>query len=352
MSDRRSFLAGMLAAGLVPRTTWADVGAPAFLSAGKRPDQSFVLCGLSAAGDITFELPLPARGHAAAVHPELAKAVAFARRPGRFAIVLDCLTGTEESRLMPPEGRHFYGHGTFSEDGDLLFTTENDFDAGRGMIGVWDARNAYQRVAEFASGGIGPHDLKLLPGGQSLVVANGGIETHPDTGRTKLNIPTMRPNLSYLGLDGREIARLELPREHRLNSIRHLAVAHTGAVAFAMQWQGDLYEDQPLLGTYQHKTGHLRLAEAASVRRMHGYLGSVAITADGVKVATTSPRSGRLQIFKDGLLHDERIESDVCGVVAIKGGFITTAGTGRVNSTLGLEKHHAMAWDNHLIALA
>ena len=55
MGDRRSFIAGMLAAGLIPKPTWADVGSPAFLSAGKKPDGSFVLCGLCAIGQITFE---------------------------------------------------------------------------------------------------------------------------------------------------------------------------------------------------------------------------------------------------------------------------------------------------------
>lgn len=351
MRGRRSFLAGMLAASLAPRSTWADAGAPSFVAAGKRPDGSYVLCGLTPHGDITFELPLPARGHAAAVHPTFAQAVAFARRPGTFAIVLDCVNGTKEARLTPPEGRHFYGHGAFSEDGALLFTTENDYGAARGMIGVWDARRGYLRLGDFPSGGIGPHDMKLMPDGQTLVVANGGIETHPETGRTKLNIPTMRPNLSYLQLDGVKVAELELPREHRKNSIRHLAVAKTGTVAFAMQWQGDLYEDLPLLGTHNQSTGDMRLAEAASVRRMNGYLGSVAMSRRGHKMATTSPRSGRLLVFENGQLRNEYTRVDVCGVAALDDGFISTAGTGHIELQSGAGPQHAIAWDNHLVAL-
>lgn len=351
MTDRRSFLAGMLAAGLVPRTTWADVGAPMFLSAGRRPDGGYVLCGLNAVGDVTFEISLPARGHAAAAHPSLAQAVAFARRPGTFAIVLDCLTGVEEARLTPPAGRHFYGHGTYSADGDLLFTTENDFEAARGIIGVWDVKTGYRRIGEFPSGGVGPHDIKLMPDGETLVVANGGIETHPDTGRTKLNLPTMRPNLTYLQFDGREVSRFELPSEHRLNSIRHLAVAQTGAVAFAMQWEGDLYEDLPLLGVHHVGTGDVQLAPEASVRRMNGYLGSVAMATDGIRVATTSPRKGRLQVFSRGRLQYQQSSADVCGVAALEDGFLTTAGTGHVTSTKGLDRRHACAWDNHLVAL-
>ena len=128
MASRRSFIAGMLAAGLVPKPTWAEAGNPAFLSAAMKPDGSHVLCGLSEYGAITFEIALPDRGHAAAAHPTLPEAVAFARRPGTYAIVLDCRNGQTKARLDAPAGRHFYGHGTFSENGDLLFTTENDFD--------------------------------------------------------------------------------------------------------------------------------------------------------------------------------------------------------------------------------
>ena len=203
MPNRRSFIAGMLAAGLAPKPTWADAGSPAFLSAGLKPDGTFVLCGMNTEGQITFELPLPARGHAAAAHPTLAEAVAFARRPGTYAIVLDCVSGREKAHLAAPPRRHSYEHEAFSVDGELLFTTENDFDAGRGVVGIWDARSRYSRIGEFSSGGIGPHDIKMMPDGETLVVANGGIATHPETGQTKLDLPSMRTNLPTEKLQSR-----------------------------------------------------------------------------------------------------------------------------------------------------
>ncbi|NRB02453.1 MAG: DUF1513 domain-containing protein [Rhodobacteraceae bacterium] len=351
MPNRRAFLAGLLATGLAPRRTWAEAGNPAFLSAAKTPDGDYCLCGLTRTGKIAFQRPLPARGHAAAAHPHLAQAVAFARRPGTFAIVLDCVTGTEMTRLTAPQGRHFYGHGTFSADGDLLFTTENAYDSARGMIGVWDVRAGYTRVAEFSSGGIGPHDIKLMPDGDSLVVANGGIETHPETGRTKLNLPTMRANLTYLALAGHIREQIALPPEHQKNSIRHLSVARNGAVGFAMQWQGDLTNDLPLLGLHHRDTGTLHLAHEAHVRQMNGYLGSVALSGDGRTLATTSPRRGRMQVFRDMTLIDERALPDVCGVAATADGFVVTTGTGLVRNTSGHDQQHALAWDNHLIPL-
>ncbi|MEM9433055.1 MAG: DUF1513 domain-containing protein [Pseudomonadota bacterium] len=351
MPNRRSFIAGMLAAGLVPKPTWADVGSPAFLSAGMKQDGAYVLCGLSAEGQITFELKLPARGHAAAGHPKVAQAVAFARRPGTYAIVLDCVSGRQIARLSAPPGRHFYGHGVFSADGDLLFTTENEFEAARGRIGVWNAQNDYERIGEFSSGGIGPHDIKLMPDERSLVVANGGIETHPETGRTKLNLPTMQSNLSYVSLDGELLEQLRLDRDQQKNSIRHLAVSGQGAVAFAMQWQGDLAADLPLLGLHQARSGHLELAEQASVRRLNGYLGSVAVAKDGLHVAATSPRAGVVQNFAGVALVGETSLTDVCGVAATNAGFIVTSGQGLVRHLSGQTKSHNIAWDNHLIAI-
>lgn len=351
MTNRRAFIAGILAAGLIPKPTWAEAGNPAFLSAGKKPDGGYVLCGLNSEGLITFERPLPVRGHAAAAHPTLAEAVAFARRPGTYAIVLDCVTGRQKTRLEAPLGRHFYGHGTYAANGELLFTTENDIDTAMGVVGVWDARNEYTRIGEFSSGGIGPHDIKLMPDGKVLVIANGGIETHPETGRLKLNIPMMRSNLSYLDLNGQVLSQFELDAEHQKNSIRHLAVSLDGTVAFAMQWQGDLNENLPLLGIHSQISNETRLISDASILRMSGYLGSVAVTGDGRRIMVTSPRAGLLQQFVDTELDSEVQLRDVCGVAASNTGFMVTTGTGLAQPALGESIRHPVAWDNHLVPI-
>ncbi|THH37452.1 DUF1513 domain-containing protein [Aliishimia ponticola] len=349
MQGRRSFLTGLLAAGLCPRPTWADAGGPAFLSAARRPDGGYVLCGLAHDGQIIFELPLPSRGHAAAAHPIRAEAVAFARRPGNFAIVIDCANGAQIVRLDAPEGRHFYGHGVFAEGGDILLTTENDFDAARGVVGVWDVRAGYKRIGEFESHGIGPHDIKLLPDGRTLVVANGGIETHPETGRTKLNIPTMRPNLTYLSLDGQALAQVELDAALHKNSIRHLAVAGDGRVGFAMQWEGDVSEAPPLLGLHKlSEGGPAQLCGADTARAMHGYLGSIAM--NGGTLAVTSPRGGLVQEFSTQTLEMQRTQAitDVCGIAPEAKGFVVTSGTGLVLGP-GQPVQHSRQWDNHLV---
>ncbi|CUH98023.1 DUF1513 domain-containing protein [Leisingera aquaemixtae] len=358
MTTRRGFLAGLMASTLTSQASWASAGSPAFLSAGKDASGAFLLAGLSDTGGILFRHPLPGRGHAAAAHPVRPEAVAFARRPDRFADVIDCRSGAATARLEPPAGHHFYGHGTFSPDGSRLFTTENDYENARGVIGVWDATGGYRRITAFSSGGIGPHDMALRRDAPGLVVANGGIETHPDSGRAKLNLPDMRPNLSYLSLEGELQAQMELAQELRLNSIRHLAVRADGTVGFAMQWQGDPGEQLPAAGLHRPGTAPRLMAEDdARVLNLKGYGGSVAFSADGSRIGVTSPRGGVLQVMdtvSGALLREFRMH-DVCGLAASAGGFTASTGNGQFFAVSDAGQHPLhradLAWDNHLIPL-
>lgn len=363
-NSRRRFLraaAAITASGALPALSWADAGAPAYLAAGRKASGDFALAGLSAGGDVRFELPLPGRGHAAAAHPRRPLAVAFARRPGVFAAVIDCALGVEVARFEAPAGRHFYGHGAFDPAGRLLYTCENAFDSGAGVVGVWDASDGFRRLGEFASGGVGPHELLYDRGAGRLVVANGGVRTHPDSGRAKLNIPDMRPNLAYLDPASGEVLQIvEPPQALRLNSIRHLALRSDGLAAAALQWQGDLREAPPLLATHRFGEPALRLltAERREQLRLRGYGGSVAFSGDGGHVAITSPRGGRLHLFEaeSGALRSVCAIADVCGVAPLGDGLLATDGGGGVSriEAGGAPSplvRAAMAWDNHLIAL-
>ena len=346
---RRAFLAGMMAATL-PRATWADVGAPAFLAAAKS-GETYELHGLSATGNSLFAVALPARGHAAAAHPTRAEAVAFARRPGTYALVLNCLTGAQTHRLTPPDTNQFNGHGAYSADGALLMTSEVIANGSAGRIGLWDTTN-YRRIGEWDSGGIGPHDIKRLPDGR-IIVANGGIQTDPGD-RTKLNLDSMQPNLTLLSPSGQIIDQALLPANLWPNSIRHLALIGD-TIAFAMQWEGDPAEDVPLLGLWQPgQPPRLCPQDPIDALTMKGYAGSIA-SADGLLALTSAP-GGALALFDTGgtplALHRR---PDLSGVAAGPAGLIATDGTGTVwaVSRDGLRPlaRHALAWDNHLIAL-
>lgn len=356
MTTRRSFIANVLAAAAVPRIGWAAVGNPAYLAAAREPDGRFALSGLSEDGIETFRVPLPSRGHAGAGHPIRAEAVAFARRPGTYALVIDCAIGTVRAQLTPPEGRQFNGHGVFAESGAILFTVEQDRESSAGVIGIWDVESGYVQTGEISSHGIGPHDLRLMPDGQTLVVANGGIATDP-TDRTKLNLDTMQPNLSYLDFDGVLLEKVELAPGLRQNSIRHLATRADGLVGFAMQWEGETGAAPPLLGLHRRSDEPILVAAPfADELAMEGYSGSIAFNGNGEDIAITSPRNGRLHRFSTtGAFLGPLSRSDICGLAPHQNGFIASDGLGGLIAvTEGLPRplsRNNVAWDNHIVCL-
>jgi hypothetical protein len=218
-----------------------------------------------------------------------------------------------------------------------------------GRIGLWDARD-FRRIGEWDSGGIGPHDIKLMPDGR-LVVANGGIQTDPSD-RTKLNLDTMRPNLSVLA-GGVITDQMELAPEYHQNSIRHLALL-PDRIAFAMQWEGDTSEPVPLLGLWQPgQAPQLCPAEPALAFAMKGYAGSIAATP--TRIAVTSAPGGVVMLFDAaGAPLASHFRADLSGIAVRGDGFVVTDGQGaawQLDQGFGLLEKHSVAWDNHLIAI-
>lgn len=350
MVARRSFLAGLLATAL-PAPGWAAAGSPAYLAAGKSGD-TFELHGLSDTGQSLFRIALPNRGHAAAAHPTLPQAVAFARRPGIFALVIDCVTGAVLHRLTPPDGRQFNGHGAFSADGTLLMTSEVIAETSQGRIGLWDTAS-YARVDEWTSHGIGPHEIKRLPDGH-IIVANGGIQTDPQD-RSKLNLGTMRPNLSLLSPEGTLLDQADTPQPQ--NSIRHLALLPDNTIAFAMQWEGGASEPVPQLGLWTPGTApRLCPPQPEEAFAMQGYAGSIAVSTSGDLIGVTSAKGGVVMLFDaNGTPVATHRRADISGIAPSPDGLIVSDGQGAVWSctakALTLLDRHPVLWDNHLIAI-
>lgn len=240
--------------------------------------------------------PLPFRAHDVLPLAD-GRVLAFGRRPDTLCASVNLESG-EQRLIEAAKGRHFYGHGCLSADGSVLFTTENDYDAVRGVIGIRDALS-YEQIGEYETFGVGPHDIHLMPDGKTLVIANGGIETHPDFGRRKLNLQTMQPSLVYVDSEtGQKIDDYRLD-DHQL-SIRHLTITISGEVGVATQYQGDIYRRQPqTLVAWQRAGGELKPLQSAEsqIRDCRGYMADLAYADQSGVLAVTSPRGNRVTFW-------------------------------------------------------
>jgi len=237
----------------------------------------------------------------------------------------------------------------------ILCTTENDIETGKGIIGLWARSGKYHRVCEFYSGGIGPHELKTMPDGQTLVIANGGIKTHPDTGREKLNLDMMRPNLSFVTGDGKINGKIELASDLHKNSIRHLDVAANELIAFGMQWQGSINVRPALVGIAQ-MNGDVKLLHAPLEQKvlLQNYIGSVAISNDGATIGVTAPKGGKAHFYQTGRGFVSEVKrADICGICENRNSFVTTDGNGGffkvADAALTLLSHNPRSWGDHLV---
>ncbi|MEM9574713.1 MAG: DUF1513 domain-containing protein, partial [Pseudomonadota bacterium] len=291
--DRRRFLraagAGFVASLSPQSLRAASSTAVIFASAYKAPNGSFGVATLTEQGEVLHRYKLPDRGHDIVSNPEGDQLVAFARRPGTFAAIIDPSHQTPPRLISSVNGRHFYGHGVFSADGKFLFATENDFENARGTIGVYDVTDGFQRISEYDAYGTGPHDIDLLPDNKTIVIANGGIETHPDFPRAKLNIATMAPNLSFIDLEtGQLKAQFKLPADGHKLSIRHLTVLGE-QVWFACQNEGDVTNAKSLVGSVSLVNGDFGLLELPMTinASLRGYVGSIASNPRTNQIAIT-----------------------------------------------------------------
>ncbi|RCW23216.1 hypothetical protein DFR48_10785 [Ciceribacter lividus] len=353
--DRRSFVKAAGAAflaGLSSRAALAlDRTDAVFASGFRAPDSTYCLALLSEKGEIITQMDLPGRVHGLTSCAASGRVVAFARRPGTFAMAVDPKTDMEPTVFACGDNRHFFGHGGFSPDGRVLYACENDFDNNRGVIGVYDATNGFSRLGEVPAHGVGTHDMTVSGDGRLLIIANGGIETHPDFGRTKLNLDHMLPSLVIS--DARTGALVEkhvLPENLRQLSTRHLALADNGRIWFACQYEGPRNDLPPLVGYFGHGE-ELRFVDLPeeTTEGLANYVGAIAVNRRDNVVGLTSPKGGvavTLDGTKGTILRQMRI-ADAAGIAPGAGGFAVSSYNGHFGRT-----QSAVAWDQHIVRLS
>ena len=357
MIARRTFLAGLAAASAAaPWPSRAAIDNAAYIAVARRNDGTHALIGLDTDGRERFTLPLPARGHAGAAHPTRSEAVVFSESAGLFTLVIDMHTGGVIGELTPPDGQQLTGHGVFADGGATLLTLEHLATGAEGQVGLWDVASGYTRIGEIPAHGLAPHDLRLMPDGRTLVIANGGTLSGPD-GDGEADLAEMEPSLAYVSLAGDLLEDVRLDVALHQCSIRHLALRDDGLVGFAMRWEGAPDVGPPLLGLHRRgETPVLVQAQHANELAMKGAAGSAAFSGDGREVAIVSNRSGRLHRFTaEGLFLGAEILTGIGGIAPHPAGFIATDSDGGVY-TFGADgaevlAQHDLAWEAHILVV-
>lgn len=360
-------------------------------------DSGFGVVGIDADRQIVWQTTMPERVHDIVVQPSASQfgdsenrdVVVMGRRPSEGFWVLDTATGQVKHAIKAAADRHFYGHACYSLDGTQLYITENDTVTLNGKIGIYDVLNSYQKVAEFDSYGIGPHELIMHPDSDTLIIANGGIKTE-QASREELNLDSMRPSLVYLDRYNGELLEQIIP-EHNQMSIRHLAVHDDGTVMIGIQFQGERHINVPLVLTHSRGDSEFKPLTMPNNQwqRFHQYIASVAVDSEKNQLCVTTPIGGCAAIYD--LTTRELVDSvtllDCAGVSIltnsanasvndesytndISSGFIVSDGQGQLTTlwtkSMALDdsadeevsgriiqdsQHHKMSFDNHLQAL-
>jgi len=301
---------------------------------------------LAATGGATLRvehaIELPTRAHG--LLPEADGSVlVVARRPGDW--LLRWRPGRAGQWQWSEPERRYSGHAIAAHG--RLYTTETELDSGTGRVVVRDAATL-ESLQSWPTGGIDPHQLLLDIDG-TLLVANGGVPTQPETGRVKLARDRMDPSLVRLDpRDGRRLGQWRLP-DPRL-SIRHLARHADGTIGVALQAEHDDAAERaaaPLLALFDRTT----LRCAGQPHALAGYAGDIAATRDGFALAATRA-GGVVRWRSDGTWLGFTPLAEACPLACDARGALWAGGrggalAGHAEAALALP---ALRLDNHWIS--
>jgi hypothetical protein len=309
---------------------------------------------------IQDSVPLPTRAHGLTLLPN-GEIMVVARRPGDW--VLRWQPGQSDATPAPSHqlywaepNRQFNGHLVLHPNGQQLLSTETDSVTDQGLIGIRD-RQSLRLLGQWPSGGRDPHQLMLNPAGTHLWVANGGISSRPETGRSRLANTRLDSSVCEISLATGQIERQWVLQDPWLSQ-RHFSYHPASqTLGVALQAEHPIAKDRlaaPVLAIIQTsegltgsiKTGHV-------VHDMLGYGGD--ICADGSGFWVSSPKGSRLTHYGlDGRATRALNLHKVCAL-SRQGSTVLAAGrqlAGRIQEKGLQELASPLQADNHWLVLS
>ena len=252
-------------------------------------------------GSLKYKINLECRGHDIVIIKDLNDICLLTRRPNNKLIVINKDNGEVKKIISAPEGRHFYGHAAYNNLKKLLYVTENNYnfdDERSGVIAIYDPFKNYNRIGELKSNGIGPHEIKINKKGH-LLVANGGVLTHPDYPKIKLNLYDIASNISIIEPhSGLVIKELRLEEKFKNNSIRHLDIDSNNYIYFACQnYLKDNKQQLPLIFSYYADTLKTYKIPKKIYSYTKKYSGSIKASYKDDYVYASFPRGNKLLVW-------------------------------------------------------
>ncbi|WP_084360862.1 DUF1513 domain-containing protein [Hydrogenophaga palleronii] len=297
--SRRHVLALAALAGM---PAWAARGSARtqLIAAWQTPDAHHigVLAVEGTRWSVQRSLAVPTRAHGL-LREAGGSVLAAARRPGDWLLRWHPGSGQTQWHWIEDD-RRFNGHAITSPDGQTLWTTETELDHAQGRLAVRDIRSLEKR-AEWPTHGMDPHELIVLPQALgelpagSLLVANGGIPTLPETGRSKRQLDRMDASLVALDpRDGRLLGQWRLGDPFL--SIRHLIWDPVSTrVGIALQAEHPDAEAKRAAPVFALWDG-TRLQAASGQPPVMGYGGDICALPEGGFVVSC-PRADALALF-------------------------------------------------------
>jgi hypothetical protein len=164
-------------------------------------------------------LPLPFFGHGLAIDPLNHNRMCLFEKKGPGACEIDLSVGKMTRTISTLPTRHFYGHGSYSSDGSVVYCTETDLESSQGYVVVRNSKTL-QVEGEFPSYGANPHDCQLIEGGKVIAITNGGAAIGHEPA----------PNVAYVDIVTQKLLqKFELDNSHF--NTGHLAISKSGDLA-------------------------------------------------------------------------------------------------------------------------